>query len=157
MAINDKGQVFTWGEGIYGQLGHDNLNNEFYPRKVESLIGFKFKSVCGGATHSIAVTTNDNVFGWGSNEKNQLNLTTVKLLPIPLILPIFDNFGSYTIDEIRNLNLDKLFTTGSMTGNIMSKPITSDFITNQMEINTKDLSYNFEDLIKVKLLECGTW
>jgi len=82
-----------------------------------------------------------------------LSLTIVKLTPVPLLLPIFDNNGNYTIDEIRNLNLDKLFTCG----NSMSKVIPSEFILNQMEINSKDLSYNIEDLMKVKLLECGTW
>ena len=60
-----------------------------------------------------------------------------------MILPIFDRYGNYTIDEIRNLNLDKLFTTSGIgTGNLLGKGITSDFITNQMEISTKDMSYN---------------
>lgn len=32
LAIDYEGGVFSWGEGLAGQLGHGFKNNELYPR-----------------------------------------------------------------------------------------------------------------------------
>lgn len=165
LAINDKGEVFSWGEGIYGQLGHGVLDNEFYPRKVENLQNLRFKQVAGGATHTIAVTHDDYVFGWGSNEKNQLNLKQTKLSSTPILVPLYELIGNYTIDEIKNLNLDESnFNPRNLNVNFSNfKPIlTSDL--DQITIDSNqgieaqnDLSFIPDDLMKIKLIDCGTW
>ena len=33
MTITELGELYTWGEGIYGQLGHGVNNIEQYPKK----------------------------------------------------------------------------------------------------------------------------
>jgi len=58
--------------------------------------GLRFKAVYGGSTHSIAVSINDYLFGWGSNEKNQLNMKFQNIHMEPMILPLFDTIGNYT-------------------------------------------------------------
>ena len=34
-ALTDKGELYTWGFGVYGQLGHDSYESEYEVRKVE--------------------------------------------------------------------------------------------------------------------------
>jgi RCC1 and BTB domain-containing protein len=36
-ALNTNGEVYTWGGGEYGQLGHGNTINLVVPKKVEEL------------------------------------------------------------------------------------------------------------------------
>jgi hypothetical protein len=33
----DKGYVYSWGSGLYGQLGHGDTNNQPFPKLVDSL------------------------------------------------------------------------------------------------------------------------
>lgn len=33
LAINDKGEVFTWGNPSYGKLGHSYENEQLVPTK----------------------------------------------------------------------------------------------------------------------------
>lgn len=35
VALSSLGQVFTWGWGIHGQLGHGNCDNEFLPKLLD--------------------------------------------------------------------------------------------------------------------------
>lgn len=34
VALNSKGQVFTWGSGFMGKLGHGGQDNQLIPKKV---------------------------------------------------------------------------------------------------------------------------
>lgn len=45
----DTGEVFTWGGGFYGQLGHRSRRNMYAPRRVEDLVPLSIERVvCGG-------------------------------------------------------------------------------------------------------------
>jgi len=37
VALSKEGEVFTWGSGKEGALGHGNHEQQNYPKKVESL------------------------------------------------------------------------------------------------------------------------
>ena len=133
------------------------MNNEYYPRKLEctKIKGIRFKSVHGGATHSVAVTANDNVFGWGSNEKNQLNLEYSTTHLEPMLLPIFDTVGNYSIEELKNFGIIKGVNNNqfSLKNDVNQVNVISDNVLNVIN----DLSFNENDLMKIKLLDCGTW
>jgi len=67
----DADELFTFGEGGFGKLGHGGQQNESVPRPVQVLAG---KKVAGAATayaHT-AVWTDEGelyTFGWGRNGK----------------------------------------------------------------------------------------
>ena len=42
--LTKDGGVFTWGDGTYGQLGHNNTSNQLVPRKVFELMGITVRS-----------------------------------------------------------------------------------------------------------------
>mmetsp|Transcript_48001 Transcript_48001/g.124662 ORF Transcript_48001/g.124662 Transcript_48001/m.124662 type:complete len:1113 (-) Transcript_48001:158-3496(-) len=57
-AVNSKGELFTWGCGLDGQLGHGTFENVPIPSLVKGVQGsFVTKIACGGA--HMAVMTND--------------------------------------------------------------------------------------------------
>lgn len=82
--------MFSWGEGLAGQLGHGFKNNELYPRQIESLKGFYVTDAAAGAEHSIAVLEDGSLFGWGSNNFDQLanKFVSESAKPILMIIAI---------------------------------------------------------------------
>ena len=72
LAVSQSGTVYSWGYGVFGQLGHGTLNDELAPRVVEALREIKIVSVATGLMHSLALTETGDVFSWGYNVNGQL-------------------------------------------------------------------------------------
>ena len=78
--VSEDGQVFTWGCGYFGRLGHGHENSVDQPSRVEYLWnacrhanesgdnfdGSVYHISCGGA-HTAVATTNGLVYMWGFN------------------------------------------------------------------------------------------
>jgi alpha-tubulin suppressor-like RCC1 family protein len=64
--------LYTWGRGVFGQLGH--YNNESYntPVKVNSLYQTPVIQVACGWQHTAALTSDGKMFTWGYGEDGQL-------------------------------------------------------------------------------------
>ncbi|PHT56986.1 hypothetical protein CQW23_05472 [Capsicum baccatum] len=76
-AISEKGEVYTWGLGSMGQLGHCSLQSgdkELLPRRVVSLDGIFIKEVACGGVHSCAVTAKGALYAWGGGQAGQLGV-----------------------------------------------------------------------------------
>ncbi|CDW52534.1 E3 ubiquitin protein ligase HERC4 [Trichuris trichiura] len=119
-ALSIDGQLFTFGSGTYGQLGHGNKNNEVLPKQVVELMGTKVLDVACGRCHTLALTK-DKVYAFGLNISGQLGIPDVKdccLLPqaVPCKVPsrVFAG-GEFSF----LLCLSKLSSTGS-TANLRS-------------------------------------
>lgn len=86
LALDTKGDVWSWGEGLAGQLGHGVLDNEYYPKPIEELIGFRFIDIAAGGQHSVCITKNEEVVVWGRNQAGQLGIEDKKDRPVPTVL-----------------------------------------------------------------------
>ncbi|KAG5535226.1 hypothetical protein RHGRI_023116 [Rhododendron griersonianum] len=76
-AISDKGEVYTWGLGSMGQLGHCSLqygDKELLPRRVVALDGIFIKDIACGGVHTCAVTEKGALYAWGGSQAGQLGL-----------------------------------------------------------------------------------
>jgi alpha-tubulin suppressor-like RCC1 family protein len=77
--LTENGQVFTWGAGSKGQLGHENVSDTLWVPKLVaglsySVIGEKIiKVVCGG-NHTLALSKSGTLYSFGSNARGQLGL-----------------------------------------------------------------------------------
>lgn len=65
-AVAKNGDLFTWGLGKYGVLGHDELDRSV-PSKVDALADEDVIQVACGTYHTVALTTKGTVYSWGKN------------------------------------------------------------------------------------------
>ncbi|PIA41857.1 hypothetical protein AQUCO_02200350v1 [Aquilegia coerulea] len=81
--ITSTGQLFTFGDGTFGVLGHGNRESVLYPREVESLMGLRTIAVACGVWHTAAVVevivaqssasiSSGKLFTWGDGDKSRL-------------------------------------------------------------------------------------
>jgi len=83
--ITSMGQLFTFGDGSFGVLGHGDLKSVSYPREVESLSGLKTIAVACGVWHTAAIVevivtrssssvklSAGKLFTWGDGDKHRL-------------------------------------------------------------------------------------
>lgn len=54
-AVTADGQLFTWGNGMFGRLGHGDTQSAYTPRKVQALSQYFVTSVSCGWWHTAAV------------------------------------------------------------------------------------------------------
>lgn len=65
-------EVWTWGKGKEGQLGHGDVLPRLQPLCVKCLDGKEVIHLEAGAHHSLALTAKSQVYSWGSNMFGQL-------------------------------------------------------------------------------------
>lgn len=69
LAINDFGQVLSWGEGYYAN-GNDYMEIRTYPTVIDGINDPK--QVSRGKNHNLVLDKNGDVWGWGSNSNNPM-------------------------------------------------------------------------------------
>uniref|UniRef100_A0A673WC46 Alsin Rho guanine nucleotide exchange factor ALS2 n=1 Tax=Salmo trutta TaxID=8032 RepID=A0A673WC46_SALTR len=65
-------EVWSWGRGEEGQLGHGDNLPRLQPLCIKCLSSKEVVLVAAGAHHSLALTAQSQVFSWGSNSSGQL-------------------------------------------------------------------------------------
>ncbi|CAK4071729.1 unnamed protein product [Aphanomyces euteiches] len=76
LAVSCRGDVFSWGIGKQGQLGHgDACESELEPRLIQALAALEVTSVACGIAHSVFLLRGDrSLHGCGLNSYGQLGL-----------------------------------------------------------------------------------
>lgn len=90
VAVNAHGEVYTWGFGRGGRLGHPDFDIHsgqaavITPRQVTSGLGARrVKAIAAAKHHTVAATEGGEVFTWGSNREGQLGYTSVDTQATP--------------------------------------------------------------------------
>jgi RCC1 and BTB domain-containing protein len=71
-ALLDNGQLYTWGSGEYGRLGHGDETRQASPKFVEALQGKAVTFVAAGGFHTACIMDGGNLFTWGGGYFGQL-------------------------------------------------------------------------------------
>ncbi|ETV89424.1 hypothetical protein H257_00711 [Aphanomyces astaci] len=71
-ALSDKGELYTFGEGKFGRLGHNNERNQIVAKVVDTLVSSPIRQVACGGFHTAAVSESGEVYTWGGGEHGQL-------------------------------------------------------------------------------------
>ncbi|CAM9849167.1 unnamed protein product [Lampetra planeri] len=84
LLLTDLGQVYTWGRGDKGQLGHGDLKRVEAPRPVDALFKFTVVAAACGRSHTLCITETGVVLAFGENHLGQLGLgTKSNAMPTP--------------------------------------------------------------------------
>ena len=88
----DEGELFTFGHGGSGRLGHGGRQNEHVPRLVDALAGKKVIGVAAGEYHTVVWTDDNTVFTFGREGEQG-----------KIVLPIVNNDNSNFVEYIKYL------------------------------------------------------
>eukprot|EP00741_Cyanophora_paradoxa_P020907 tig00021318_g20183.t1 len=95
--LTEDGEVYTFGSGFGGGLGHGERKDATAPRRVEALAGKRVRSVACGRDVSFFVT-DDGIYACGSDDFGQLGLgkheRTVRV-PLPI-----RNLGDLAVAQV---------------------------------------------------------
>lgn len=96
MALTRDGEIYTWGFGKNGRLGHGDEEDQVLPKRLDSLRGEKIKAICAGYDVSSAISMAGKVWVWGygfawqlgqDDNKDRLSPTPLGMLPrVPCLL-----------------------------------------------------------------------
>ena len=74
VALSKNGEVYSWGYGGDGAIGHGDKKNVKSPKIVEGLKGENVVDVSCGREHSLVVTDKGVVYTFGSDDYGQLGV-----------------------------------------------------------------------------------
>ncbi|TMS20567.1 E3 ubiquitin-protein ligase HERC2 [Larimichthys crocea] len=73
-AITSSGELYSWGLGEYGRLGHGDNTTQLRPKLVKVLLGHRVIQVACGSrdAQTLALTDEGLVFSWGDGDFGKL-------------------------------------------------------------------------------------
>ena len=74
MALTIGGNLYTWGQNNFGQLGTGDTKDRYKPCLIKRLRVAKIKSIHAGQYHVLAVASAGTIFSWGKNQDGQCGI-----------------------------------------------------------------------------------
>ncbi|XP_061400626.1 E3 ISG15--protein ligase Herc6 [Musca vetustissima] len=78
LLLTHNGDIYTWGNGLRGQLGLDSIGVKIKPILLEAMAGIKIICITASGWHSAAISTFGDLYTWGFNSNGQLGLRIYK-------------------------------------------------------------------------------
>lgn len=136
--VTSNGQLFTFGDGTFGVLGHGDRESVAYPREVESLSGLRTIAVACGVWHTAAVVeviatqssasiSSGKLFTWGDGDKNRLGHGDKEPRLKPTCVPALIDYNFHKIACGHSLTVGlttsgQVFTMGSTVYGQLGNP-----------------------------------
>ncbi|GFY87472.1 regulator of chromosome condensation (RCC1) family protein [Actinidia rufa] len=74
ISVSSSGGLYTYGWSKYGQLGHGDFEDHLIPHRLEALRGNFISQISGGWRHTMALTSDGKLYGWGWNKFGQVGV-----------------------------------------------------------------------------------
>ncbi|XP_036006080.1 probable E3 ubiquitin-protein ligase HERC4 isoform X2 [Fundulus heteroclitus] len=114
--LTKEGNVFTFGDGSHGQLGHNSTTKEVLPKLVDGLGGPASQIACG-RHHTLVLTSSGQLFAFGKGDKGQLGTGQQDSSPSPSLVQL-----PWTSDSAASVPSDLKLSSGWNTSFIYSSP-----------------------------------
>lgn|GEM_PF-3865106 len=101
LALTANGEVYSFGNEFVGHLGHGTNDHQPVPKKIEALVGFNITAISAGASHSVVLTDEGDVYAFGSGGEGQLG-RGVAVTSIYVPTKIVSTAKGYLIDAGSN-------------------------------------------------------
>lgn len=169
LLLTSNGEVFSFGCGLRGALGHGDVNPCEAPKQIEGLAGLKMIDIDAGSFHSIAVSSFGDVYSWGWNANGQLGLPIVakksfkkaseshqQVFTIPQLIELEDddeaikNVHCGSRHTIIRTEKNRLFVTGLNNYGQLG-------ICSQIDEIDKFTEMPLKDVIDATIICCGFW
>ncbi|XP_020231048.1 PH, RCC1 and FYVE domains-containing protein 1 [Cajanus cajan] len=128
--VTSAGQLFTFGDGTFGVLGHGDRKSVSLPREIESLKGLRTVQAACGVWHTAAVVevmvgnssssncSSGKLFTWGDGDKGRLGHgdKESKLVPTCVVALVEPNFCQVACGHSMTVALSRsghVYTMGS--------------------------------------------
>ncbi|XP_014490310.1 PH, RCC1 and FYVE domains-containing protein 1 [Vigna radiata var. radiata] len=128
--VTSAGQLFTFGDGTFGVLGHGDRKSVSLPREIESLKGLRTVQAACGVWHTAAIVevmvgnssssncSSGKLFTWGDGDKGRLGHgdKESKLVPTCVVALVEPNFCQVSCGHSMTVALSRsghVYTMGS--------------------------------------------
>ncbi|RDX80915.1 PH, RCC1 and FYVE domains-containing protein 1, partial [Mucuna pruriens] len=128
--VTSSGQLFTFGDGTFGVLGHGDRKSVSLPREIESLKGLRTVQAACGVWHTAAVVevmvgnssssncSSGKLFTWGDGDKGRLGHgdKESKFVPTCVVALVEPNFCQVACGHSMTVALSRsghVYTMGS--------------------------------------------
>mmetsp|Transcript_17752 Transcript_17752/g.24697 ORF Transcript_17752/g.24697 Transcript_17752/m.24697 type:complete len:915 (+) Transcript_17752:33-2777(+) len=81
--LTDEYQVFSCGSGSFGRLGHGTKDDVHTPKLIENLALQKIIHISAGPDHSLAVSSEGEVWAWGCGFSGRLGTDEPRSTSVP--------------------------------------------------------------------------
>ena len=85
-ALGARGELYTFGNGKHGQLGHGEGRAESAPRRVMALRGVRVLGIACGDFHTLALADDGLVYTWGAGSFGELGHASLEHHAEPRVL-----------------------------------------------------------------------
>lgn len=84
--ITNNGELYTFGQGRFGKLGHGNSDDKSVPTLVTALKSHKVIDVACGDSHTLCATDQGKVFVFGDGDFGKLGIGATNGSQVPILI-----------------------------------------------------------------------
>ena len=113
LALDAEGNVWAWGDDSQGQLGNGDITGDMTVA-AQVTTGTAYAAIAAGETHSLALDSDGNLWGWGNNGFGQVGNAAPAVNAIsPEQISTGTRYTAIAAGELHSLALD---TDGNLWG-----------------------------------------
>ena len=102
LLLTIAGDIFSFGLGTRGQLGHGDLTSHSEPTLIQALAGVPMKSIACGLWHNLVLSQTGDPYSWGWNQDSQLGLKDPpgNTVTVPALVDVIPEVGGEDVDIV---------------------------------------------------------